>query len=86
MRITVVSGDRSVVVKVKGHSAKALARAEAAAGRLLRVGPEVATPAPFGYAVTTDHEPANQDEGEVPAPVEVTAPGVLGRSRPCRSE
>lgn len=39
MRITVVAGDRQVSVKVKGSSAKALARAEAAAARLLAAGP-----------------------------------------------
>lgn len=63
MRISVVAGDRSVFIKVKGKSAKSLARAEAAAHRLLAAVPAAPPPAPsFGFTITSDHEPAGPPE------------------------
>ncbi|MGW2920409.1 hypothetical protein ACWDBF_21460 [Streptomyces angustmyceticus] len=64
MRITVVNGERQVSVKVKGSSAKALARAEAAATRLLMVGHEPTPTLPFGYSVTSDHDVAASEPDE----------------------
>ncbi|MEU7597292.1 hypothetical protein AB0B79_30310 [Streptomyces sp. NPDC039022] len=61
MRITVVNGERQVAIHIKGKGAKALARAEAAAARLLTVGPEPEERPAFGYAVTSDHEVAGED-------------------------
>lgn len=58
MRISVVAGDRSVFIKIKGNSAKKLARAEAAAARLLPAEPAPAPAKPFGFGVTSDHEQA----------------------------
>ncbi|CBG73125.1 hypothetical protein SCAB_61051 [Streptomyces scabiei 87.22] len=63
MHITVTNGDRTVEIRIKGHSAKALARAEATALRLLTSGPEPQPkPAPFGYSVTAEHELSSTDQ------------------------
>lgn len=65
MKITVVNGDRSVVIKVKGHSVKALKHAEATASRLLQAAPSPASTLderPFGYAVTADAGLSYQDD------------------------
>ncbi|MDX3026725.1 hypothetical protein [Streptomyces scabiei] len=64
MQITVTNGERTVEIRIKGHSAKALARAEATALRLLISGPEPKPKpaAPFGYSVTTEHELSSTDE------------------------
>lgn len=67
MIITVISGERRVDIKVKGHSRKALARAEKAAARLMAAGPEPepSTPGrPFGYAVSGDAGRSYQAEGD----------------------
>lgn len=67
MLVTVISGDRRVDIKIKGHGRKALARAEQAAARLMAAGPapEPATPEPaFGYAVGTDHAQSYQYPGD----------------------
>lgn len=62
MRISVVAGDRSVFIKVKGKSAKQIARAEAVAARLLMAAPTASPPQSFGFTVTSDHEPADPPE------------------------
>ncbi|MEV5592225.1 hypothetical protein [Streptomyces sp. NPDC052496] len=64
MRITVVSGNRQVVIHIKDESADALARAEAAAHRLMAAGPGSEPPTPFGYTVTSDHEVADPGDGD----------------------
>ncbi|HEY5834994.1 hypothetical protein [Streptomyces sp.] len=67
MRLTVVSGDRQVDIRIKGHSRKALARAEQAADRLLAAGPGPLKPEPerpFGYAVGADAPHSDQHPGD----------------------
>lgn len=50
MRITVVNGERSVVVQVKGNSPAKMKEAEAMAARLLTLGPEDTPRPPIGFA------------------------------------
>lgn len=60
MRITVVSGDKQVHVKVKGNGRKKLARAEEAARRLLDATPTPPAKAPFGFYADSDTELAEE--------------------------
>lgn len=53
MKITVVSGDRSVVVKVKGNSPRTMKKAEALATRLLSAGPATPPKSPVGFTGAT---------------------------------
>lgn len=65
MRLTVTAGGREVHIKLKGHSRKVLAAAEAAALRLLAAPepPAAEDQQPFGYSVVSDHEQAYHDPG-----------------------
>lgn len=56
MRITVVSGDKQVHVKVKGSGRKKLAEAEATARRLLDATPSSPVKPPIGFRGDTDTE------------------------------
>jgi hypothetical protein len=60
MRITVVSGERSVFVRIKGSGPKKLAKAEATARRLLAATPEPPAKPPIGFTLTSDTEHAEQ--------------------------
>lgn len=60
MRLTVVSGERQVHVKVKGSGAKKLRQAEATARRLLDATPEPEPKTPIGFSVTSDSEAAEE--------------------------
>lgn len=62
MIITVTSGERTVHIKIKGHAPELLVQAEATAHRLLAATPEPAAQAPFGFTLTTDTEPAEQEQ------------------------
>ncbi|MFJ2630849.1 hypothetical protein ACIO6U_02645 [Streptomyces sp. NPDC087422] len=56
MRLTVVSGDKQVHVRVKGNGRKKLRQAEATARRLLDATPEPVAKPPIGFAVSADTE------------------------------
>lgn len=60
MRLTVVSGDRQVHVKVKGNGVKKLREAEATARRLLDATPEPEPKTPIGFSVVADTEAAEE--------------------------
>ncbi|MET9222330.1 hypothetical protein ABZX65_26690 [Streptomyces sp. NPDC003300] len=54
MRLTVVSGDKQVHVRVKGNGRKKLRQAEAAARRLLDATPEPVAKLPMGFSAVSD--------------------------------
>lgn len=56
VRITVVSGDKQVFVRIKGNGRKQLARAEATARRLLDATPVPEPKKPIGFSVGSDTE------------------------------
>lgn len=58
MRLTVVSGERSVHVKVKGNGRKKLQQAEATARRLLNATPQPEPKKPIGFSAVADTEEA----------------------------
>jgi hypothetical protein len=60
VRLTVVSGDRQVFVRIKGSSSKKLAKAEAVAKRLLADTPQPEPKKPIGFSATTDTELAEE--------------------------
>lgn len=60
MRLTVVSGDRQVHVRVKGNGRKKLRQAEAAARRLLDATPVPPAKKPIGFSATSDTEVAEE--------------------------
>ena len=60
MRLTVVSGDKQVFVRIKGSGRKKLAEAEATARRLLDAAPEPAPKKPIGFSTTSDTETAEE--------------------------
>lgn len=61
MRIVVVSGDRQVHIRMKGNSPRKLARAEAAANRLLDAAPAPEPKTPIGFSATSDTERTEDD-------------------------
>lgn len=62
MEIIVVSGDRSVTVRVDGSSTELLREAEGTATRLLGSTPEAPAKPPIGFtAVVSEVEHANDD-------------------------
>lgn len=62
MKISVISGERTVTIKVNGRTPELLAQAEAAALRLLAATPEPPATPPFGFAITADTEPSGQEQ------------------------
>lgn len=58
MRLTVVSGDKQVFVRIKGGGRKKLAEAEATARRLLDATPEPEPKLTIGFPVIADTEEA----------------------------
>lgn len=56
MRITIVSGDKQVFVRIKGSGRKKLAEAEATARRLLDATPATLAKPPIGFTATSDTE------------------------------
>jgi len=60
VRLTVVSGDKQVHVRVKGSGRKKLQQAEAAARRLLDATPEPEPKTPIGFPVIADIEHAEE--------------------------
>jgi hypothetical protein len=61
VRLTVVSGDKQVFLRIKGGGRKKLADAEAVAHRLLAATPEPAKKPPVGFSVGSDTELAEED-------------------------
>lgn len=61
MRITIVSGDKQIFVRIKGSGRKKLAEAEATARRLLDATPETPPKPPIGFRGDSDTELAEED-------------------------
>lgn len=60
MRITVVSGDKQVFLRIKGSGRKKLADAEAVAHRLLAATPEPEPKKPIGFSAVAETEVADE--------------------------